>query len=439
MGIPCRGVATAMVSLRRSLPAGLIDAASTSIGGFAVGLAAVVLFDEALLGVYAVFFTAHQLGLVVPMQLIYFPAEVVAVTHPVASRLSIMRRSFLLAAGPSATSGVAALLAAAVMRNEASIDDLIALGVSSILATILAPAQAHVRRMLHLANEHWMAAYTSVIQLVATGVAIGALWLLNVPDVWLPFGALSIASLVSLVAGLAMARPSRDPVTASVRFANLIVSGRWLLATGGLVAASRFAIASVIGLLAGAEELGYAEAARLAGQPIIVVALGISAVLGPKSMEAAARRNKRQASRLARTHNLMLVAVSLAYLLVAGGDWAWNPLARIIPTAYVIGGLAALTIVANVIGSVTLPAQRELLGGRYERRLTIVEVFAGIIGLTVSMSASVTKSFARPLSLAAQNLWRVFDYRRALQKLYASPPATEAGGAAGDGSARDAR
>ncbi len=52
--------------------------------------------------------------------------------------------------------------------------------------------------------------------------------------------------------------------------------------------------------LAGPEAMGFAEAARVAAQPILVLATGLSAVLGPRGMEAAIRRTRPQAQKVLR-------------------------------------------------------------------------------------------------------------------------------------------
>ncbi len=71
----------------RRLPAGVADAAFASLATFAAGLSAVNLFNDVDRGVYALFFTAFGLGVVLPWELILIPAEVNAVSFPVADRM----------------------------------------------------------------------------------------------------------------------------------------------------------------------------------------------------------------------------------------------------------------------------------------------------------------------------------------------------------------
>jgi hypothetical protein len=113
----------------------------------------------------------------------------------------------------------------------------------------------------------------------------------------------------------------------------------------------------------------------------------------------------------------VVVAVA-GYIVVAGGPWPWNPLYHLIPPAYQVAGLTALMILANAATGAVLPLQRELLGGKREKKLATIEIMASATGIAVAVSAGVTGAFARPLSLLAQNGWRSAAYRRALGLLY---------------------
>jgi hypothetical protein len=65
-------------SVRRHVPAGVADATIASIASFGAGLTGVTLLTETDRGVYGVFFTAFMLGGIIVSELIYVPAQVVA-------------------------------------------------------------------------------------------------------------------------------------------------------------------------------------------------------------------------------------------------------------------------------------------------------------------------------------------------------------------------
>lgn len=412
------------MSLRRTLPAGVIDAGFNSLATFAVGLTATRILEPALLGVYAVFYTAHLVGIAIPWYLIYTPAEIRAIERELDKRLPILRQSIFLAAGPSLLTGVAILLALVVVRSQASSAELLGLAWTAALATVLIPAQAHVRNMLHIAGSSWLAATTSATQLVAAAAAIFALLAADVPKVLVPFGALALATLASILVGLVLAAPWRRRPHDRLHMTDLVITGRWLLVTGVLPAVAGFVAASLISHLASPEDLGFAEAARLAAQPLFVLVTGLNAVLGPRSMEAAHRRDRLAARYLERVYIVIVLAAAAGYLAVAGGAWAWNPFYYAMPTAYEIAGLTALMIVANVGVGFAMPAQRELLGGHLERKLAKIEVLSSVSLVLAAATAFVTKSYARPASVVAQNLWRNIHYRRDLRPLYREPPKT---------------
>jgi O-antigen/teichoic acid export membrane protein len=381
------------MSLRKTLPAGVIDAGFNSLATFAVGLTATRILEPALLGVYAVFYTAHLVGIAVPWYLIYTPAEIRAIEREMDQRLPILRQSIFLATGPSLLTGLAILMALVVVRSQASTSQLLGLAWTAAVATVLIPAQAHVRRMLHIAGSSWLAATTSATQLVASTAAIFALLAADVPNVLVPFGALAIATLISILIGLVLAAPWRRRSHQRLNMTDLVTTGRWLLVTGVLPAVAGFVAASLISHLASPEDLGFAEAARLAAQPLFVLVTGLNAVLGPRSMEAAHRHDRVTARYLERVYIVIVLAAAAGYVAVAGVGFA-------------------------------MPPQRELLGGHLEKKLAKIEVLSSAFLVLTAATAFATKSYARPASVAAQNLWRNIHYRRDLQPLYREPPKT---------------
>ncbi len=412
------------MSLRKTLPAGVIDAGLNSLATFTVGLVAATLYEPALLGVYAVFFSAHLMGVAVPMHLIYLPAEVHAIEQERNLRLPVLRHSIWLASGPSLVTGVAMLLALVVVHNQASGAELLSLAWTAALATVLVPAQAHLRRMLHIAGRSWRAALVSGTQLIAAVTATFALLASGISDTLIPFAALSLATGLSIIIGLLLAAPWREPSPKHLRMTDLVVSGRWLLVTGLVPAAAGFVAAALVSHLASPDDLGYAYAARLAAQPLFVLGVGLNAVLGPRSMEAAHRRDAPSALRMQRVFATVILAASAAYLAIAGGAWVWNPFNYVIPEAYEIAFLATLMIIANAVISIALPAQREMLGGRLEKKLVFVETLASAALVATAATAGVTAAFAWPASVLAQGVWRNIHYRKALKPLYEEPPKT---------------
>jgi len=112
---------------------------------------------------------------------------------------------------------------------------------------------------------------------------------------------------VSLGAGLVLTLRRQPPATLPrYGMADLMRSGRWLLAIEAITAGATFLASVIVTRLDDPAALGYAEAARIVGQPIFVLAVGLSAVLNPRAMEAGAGRDRAAARRVARPYTVLL-------------------------------------------------------------------------------------------------------------------------------------
>jgi O-antigen/teichoic acid export membrane protein len=403
----------------RGVPAGLTDAGLASLAHFLVGLAAVNLMGSSDRGVYAVFFAAFLVAGVVPQYLIYTPAEVIAVSHDREHRLDQFRQSLLMGVGPTLVGASALVIAAIATADDTTPEVTYALMTTSILAILVSPAQDHVRRLLHIAKHSWNAAAVSTAQLVVVAIMLTTLIAIDVPVAWVPFGSLMVANIVSLSLGLILAkRHALSDAFSRLRFRELAVSGRWLLAMGLLPFVSGLIGSILIVKIAGAVAMGYAEAARVAAQPILVLAMGLGAVLGPRGMEAGMRVDIKQAHRAHRAYLALIVGIGFVYLLFAGFDWPGNLMVALVPSAYVISGLTAVTIVANIVTSAASQFTREMMGARREARLTKMALISSPFILVGAATAGTTGSFARPIGLILAGSIRYVMYGFARKRIY---------------------
>ncbi|MBA2508503.1 MAG: hypothetical protein H0V32_07360 [Nocardioidaceae bacterium] len=381
------------MSLRKALPAGLIDAGFASLATFGTGLYAARELTPRALGVYALFFSAFKIVGLLPSQLVFTPAQVSAVSAD-RHRLRFFWGCLPLGAGVSLLASMCVAAVPVVIPDEVSADLVLGLAATTGAAALLSPIQDHVRRMLHISQLSWRAAWVSVVQLSVVVISLVVLIAVDVPAGWIPFGSLAAANLVSLLVGMALAQASSARVGPALHFGELARSGRWLLLVGLVASGGEFLAGTLVSHLADLSALGYAEAARVIGRPLPVLALGMSAVLGPRSMQAAALR---QPDRARRARNVSLAVLSgsgLVYLLVAGVGWSWNPLVSLVPKAYVVSGLAAVTILGNAINGLALPRRFELMGGRRERKLARAESLTTALEVAFVFTAPWTQSFA---------------------------------------------
>jgi len=425
----CEAYVNKSRGLRKRLPAGVVDASFASLATFAVGLAAINLLPDAERGVYELFFTAFLLGTVLPRNLIFTPAEVDAVGFPVDSRLPLIRRTLTLGSGPALGSAASALLAAAVAAPLATSDVIFPFVVTATVAGFLSPLQDHVRKMLHIGIRSWLAAAISIAQFVVAVIAILVMMALDVPVPWIPFGALSIANLASLSFGWLITREAHrhTPGEERLRFSGLIKRGRWLVLQAAGPSLAGFLAATIITRLASPEALGFAGAARVVAQPIAVFASGLTAVLAPRIVEAAMKRDRPLARH---TNTVYLVAVAgagAAYLALAGWSWALNPMTRIVPSAYEISGLVALTIVANIAAAGIFLQVNDLLGAKRETTLAAVSWAVSPVLILGAATAGVTDAFARAIGRFAQATIRFFVQLHVIKPQYDEPPTPTAG------------
>jgi len=397
------GITKRLPDVARSVPAGLIDASIASAATFLTGLAGVNLLDDVDRGVYAVFFSAFLVATVIPKFLSFKPAEVIAVSHPLGERLSQVAQSLRLGVGPALVGLLPVLIAAVATASDTSLDVTVALASTCAVASMASPAQDHVRQLLHIDRRSWKAALVSVVQFAIVLVGVGAMIVLDVSPAWIPFGALSLANIVSISLGLFLSRAEwesrRGPSRLS--FGELASSGRWLLAMALIPYGASFVGAMLIAALAGPEAMGFAESARVAAQPILVFATGLSAVVGPLGIEAAARRDLPKGRRAHHMYLGLTVLAGLAYLAVAGHVWPGNIMVYLVPTAYRLSGLVALTIVGNTITAAVFQFTNELMGGRKERQLTKISIVTSPFLLLGAATASYTGAYARPLGIIA--------------------------------------
>jgi O-antigen/teichoic acid export membrane protein len=409
------------VSLRRTIPAGLLDAGFSSLATLAMGLYAARRFELSSLGAYAVFFTAFLFVAVIPAQALFVPAEIASLRYPGSDRLRQLGQSLRLGAAVALPAGLVASMGALVLPPSVARGTVTALAVTTILAASLSPIQDHVRRMLHLAGRSWRAAAVSAVQFATIIAGLIGLESLGVPTSWIPFGSLALANAVSLGVGLFLAKHPEGQLSRRLKARELARSGRWLLIVGAAPSAASFVAAALVARLASPATLGYAEAARIVAQPLLVVALGLSAVLGPRSMEAAALRDVSEAHRIRRIFVGIAVLTGSVYFAVVGFTWRGNPLAALLPSAYVVGGLVPITVIGNLVNALVFPDRSELMGGHREPRLATGETLASFSQCAVSLTAGVTQSFARPLGVLAQGITRQLAFRWALRGMYGLP------------------
>ena len=84
----------ASMSLSEDQPVihGVVDAAFASLATFSAALFAIRSLDIETLGLYAFFYAAYRVAVVIPRQLVFVPAEIDSVAVDASARLGVLRQ-----------------------------------------------------------------------------------------------------------------------------------------------------------------------------------------------------------------------------------------------------------------------------------------------------------------------------------------------------------
>ena len=413
-------------SYRRRIPAGIVDSAFASLATFAVGLTAVTVLDDVSRGVYAVYFAAFLVGVVLPRQLVFAPASIEAVSlEPPDHRLGVVTQSLRFGLVPGLVGALGAPIAYAVTSGYADASVSLALAITCAVTIVLSPMQDFVRQALHIAARSWRAAAVSIVQFTIVVIAIVAGLALDVERAWIPFGALAVANAVSLSVAWVLGNLGLDVGSAPpLRLRAIMGKGVWLIQNDLAPSVAAFAVAAIIAALASPEDLGYAEAARVVAQPILVLSAGLSAVLSPRAMKAAMDDDLTTARQNRKVYLGMILVAAVGYIAVAGWDWVLNPMAYIVPAAYVVNGLVIATVIANFSISAVYLQIHELMGANREKALARIAWIASPVIVLGGATAGFTGAFALAISRVAGTSTRYALQARELGLVYGNDDAS---------------
>lgn len=402
--------------LRHKLPAGIVDAALASLGTFAAGLAAVRWLEPAELGTYSVIFSAFLVGSLLPTEITYTPIQVSMIRLDAQQRLGGIVHSLGSGIPPAMLGCVLVLAAGGIIWWQSDPTAVVELAVTGVGLAVISPMQDHLRRGFHIAERSWGAALMSGSQLVAVVGALLVMQLSGIAPSWAPLGSLVVANIVSLSFGLLMSRDAwRVRPTAPV----VTVSGLWLAASSISAFGGTLVASLVMTLIAGPEIVGFAEAARVAAQPVLVVTTGVTAALAPRHLRAAASVNRDAAIATNKSFFLVIAVAGISYLCIAGFAWSFNPLFALIPSAYDIPFLIPVTILSNLVLSAT-SFRDQLIASNMEVPMAKVDFASLVIPTVVAATAVLTGAFARPLGVIGQNAYRTIRYRTIWRSVFAA-------------------
>jgi O-antigen/teichoic acid export membrane protein len=412
------------MSVRRAVPAGLLDAGLASLASLSATSYATRVLAPQDLGTYALFFGAFLMGAVVSTQLLFSPAEIASLRYDGARRLRLLDQSLLLGALPTLAAAIVAVLAAVAGSAGAAREVVAPLALTSGVCMLVSPMQDHVRRLLHFAGHSWCAAMMSATLLGTVLACLLLLHWLGVNPSWVPFGSLSLANAISLVAGLLLVARRRRNLERleRLRIGQLMHLGRWLVLIGLTPTAAVFVAGVLVTKTASATALGYVQAAGLLSQPLYVLTVGLSAVLGPRLLQAGAERRSELARRVSGPFRVGLVAAASLYILGIGFRWPLNPLPQLVPSAYIVGGLLPLMIIGQTLQGILQSSRLQLTGAGWVRTLLRLEFSSSLFLCLGSASAGIIGPFAMALGSISWGVVGLYLLGRACRRLYLETP-----------------
>lgn len=221
---------------------------------------------------------------------------------------------------------------------------------------------------------------------------------------WVPFGSLAIgmflSSLTALLLTVPLRRRSGEPLKAPA-WLELTTMGRWLLVANLSFVGADFLVAVIANAAVGAEILGYAEGARVVARPVAILGIGLTAVIGPRSIEAGMTGDENKARAARKQFWVISLIGGLLYLPVVGFHWSLNPLVDLLPNAYAIDGLVAIAIIGTILFNTALPWRSELLGGQRQRHIAASEATGSGVEILTGALAPVWQAFTLPVAWGA--------------------------------------
>jgi hypothetical protein len=375
-----------------------------------------------------------------PSEMVYTPSEVVAVAHPEGQRIHVLDSSLWRGFLISLVAAIGVMATAPLIAPDIGSKDALSLAASGAALTVVAPLLDHWRKMFHIAEASWRGAATATAQMVATVVVL-FIFDGTLDPAWIPFGALAVGYAASGVVALMLTAPlarRSQKLEANPRWDELSRIGRWLLLANLAVFGGDFILAVIAKAALGPDVLGYAEGARVVARPVIILGLGLAAVLGPRSVRAGMGPDIEAARSTRRLFWTLSLVGGLIYLPLVGFDWALNPLPRLLPTAYAVSGLVAVTVAGAIVFNHALPWWYELLGARRQRDLARTEGLASLLKVATGLLAPLLQAFTLPLAWGVSFLARGIGLDSYVRRLFgAREPDPTVSGMSGRGTRED--
>ena len=370
-----------------------LDAGIAALATFVVGVYAVRVLELESLGVYALVFSGVLLTSEIPNQLVFTPLLAEVARWDRVERASAARLGLVKGALPMLISAVLMCVVFLFLPRSLSTAETLILLISGGLAAASQAAQLYLRRLQYYSGYSVRSLIAAFLRLVGSGAAL--LFLSGrFPSVAVPLSSLAFGNLVAIAF---LILRTGGPPGRTVH--GVLSRGSFLLVSVVGMRGAVFLGSYVIFRLAGASALGYAEAARVVAQPVVVLGLGLLLTSEPLIVGHSLTSRLDRLVSVRRFHLLALAAGTIVYLTVAACACGWNPMFHLLPAAYVIPGLVVVAVAAASIQAAARPFRAELIAQRLEKKVLLSSAPAMVAILGISFLAADIGAFALPVGI----------------------------------------
>jgi hypothetical protein len=182
--------------------------------------------------------------------------------------------------------------------------------------------------------------------------------------------------------------------------------GSYLVASSAVPAAAGFIAANVVIAVGGAALLGFAEAARVVAQPVFVGATGLGLVTNPRVMSGAVAGDHGAIARARRVYLGLLWAGGLTYALLLALPGVGSAVGALLPNAFEITGLVAVSVFAQITLGMTRPYAAEAIALGREPSIFVSALPGAGVMIAFGLAVPLVGAFAIPAGLAGAGITR---------------------------------
>jgi len=289
------------------------DAGCASLSTFFVGLIALRVLSVGQLAFYAILFSAALVVMLVPQQTAFVPRRLKLNAESPGRRTGL--RQDLRRAWPATVFAAAVLpLLTVPGLHLVSVRDFAVMTLTAMSWVMVSPVQDHLRSCMHIAGRHWMAGLMSAAMALVVAVTYILVTILPGSSLFtlIPFGALAVSNLLTTILGSWL---WRHLPAASWDAPRKFLRSFKYLTSDVLMQLYNYSANSVVSLALGATALALLETARIAAQPVLVLALALTTYYMPQAIRAFSRGDTRTLS--TRLLRLTLVASGVGVIYSA--------------------------------------------------------------------------------------------------------------------------